>query len=54
MIVISDTSCVTNLLAIGEESLLERLFTEVVIPEAVWRELRREHAQIAEIGRAHV
>ena len=46
MIVISDTSCVTNLLAIGEESLLERLFTEVVIPEAVWRELRREHAQL--------
>ena len=46
MIVISDTSCVTNLLAIGEERLLERLFTEVVIPEAVGHELRREHAQL--------
>ena len=46
MIVISDTSCVTNLLAIGEEVLLERLFAEVVIPEAVWRELRQEHERL--------
>ena len=35
MIVVSDTSPLTALLAVGEACLLTELFTEVVIPEAV-------------------
>jgi predicted nucleic acid-binding protein len=32
MIVVSDTSCISNLLSIGREELLPRLFGEVLIP----------------------
>ena len=39
-------SCVTNLLAIGQETLLQRLFQEVVVPEPVWRELCAEHDRL--------
>jgi uncharacterized protein len=39
VIVVSDASAVTSLAAIGQLSLLERLFGTVVIPEAVFREL---------------
>ena len=35
MIVVSDTSPLTALLAVGEARLLPELFAEVVIPEAV-------------------
>ena len=40
MIVVSDTSPITNLAAVGQLDLLQRLFGEVVVPEAVARELR--------------
>jgi predicted nucleic acid-binding protein len=43
MIVVSDTSPITALLAIGEEDLLHDLFGGVVIPPAVQRELLRGH-----------
>lgn len=46
MIVVSDTSCVSNLLSIGHVSLLPRLFGEVLIPPAVERELVRFHTHL--------
>ena len=42
--IISDTSPINNLLLIGEIELLPRLFNEVLIPEAVFRELSHPRA----------
>ncbi len=39
MIVISDTSPITNLAAIGQLDLLHQLYGQVIIPETVFREL---------------
>ncbi len=39
MIVISDTSVITNLAAIEQLNLLPQLYHQVIIPEAVYREL---------------
>ncbi len=39
MLVISDTSFISNLALIGKLELLERLHDTVIIPEAVCREL---------------
>ena len=39
MIVISDTSAITNLAAIDQLTLLPLLYGQVIIPEAVYREL---------------
>ena len=39
MIVISDTSAITNLAAIQHLQLLSQLYNQVIIPEAVYREL---------------
>ncbi|KJH72586.1 DUF3368 domain-containing protein [Aliterella atlantica] len=39
MIVISDTSAITNLAAIQHLHLLSQLYKQVIIPEAVYREL---------------
>lgn len=39
MIVISDTSTITNLAAIQHLHLLPQLYDQVTIPEAVYREL---------------
>ncbi len=39
MIVVSDTSPVTNLAAIGRLDLLQKLYEKVIIPQAVYREL---------------
>ena len=46
MIVVSDTSPLTALLAVGEAELLPNLFNEVVIPEAVSAELLRSHPSL--------
>src|SRR5262245_3574483 len=46
MIVVSDTSGITALLQIGRAELLLKLYREVVIPQAVERELRRAHSSI--------
>ena len=55
MIVVSDTSPLTALLTVGEENLLPKLFTEVIIPEAVQVELLRNHARLPDWLRvAHV
>lgn len=42
MIVVSHTSPLTNLAAIGQFQLLHRLYEEVHISNAVWGELRTE------------
>lgn len=48
MIVVSDTSAITSLLQIGRADLLPGLFSGVVIPEAVARELQRNHPKLPE------
>lgn len=39
MIVVSDTSPITNLAAIGQLDLLRQLYDYIVIPEAVYSEM---------------
>lgn len=46
MIVVSDTSPITALLAVKQSELLLRLFGEVIIPEAVETELLRTHSAL--------
>ena len=41
MIVVSDTSPITNLAAINQLNLLQRLYTRLVIPTAVYNEMVR-------------
>lgn len=43
MIVVSDTSPLTALMAVGKADLLKTIFHDVVIPQAVETELRRSH-----------
>ena len=43
MIVVGDTSCLSNLLTIGHGHLLTELFGEVIVPPTVENELRRFH-----------
>jgi hypothetical protein len=54
MIVVSDTSPLTALLTVGQAELLERLFREVIIPQAVQVELLRTHATLPEWLRVQV
>lgn len=46
MIVVSDTSAITSLIQIRLERILPELFSRVLIPTAVWRELKDFHAQL--------
>lgn len=46
MIVVSDTSPITTLLQIGRADLLERLYQDVLIPEAVREELSHAHLSL--------
>jgi len=39
MIIVSDTSPITNLLKIGRVSLLQQIFKEIIIPNGVYEEL---------------
>lgn len=50
MIVISDTTPVISLLKIGRLDLLERLFGEVFIPDAVYAELTADKRFTEEAG----
>ena len=52
MIVVSNTSPLTNLAAIGQIGLLEVLFGQINIPEAVWQELHT--GEVAWPGRQEV
>lgn len=45
MIVVSDTSPITNLAAIGQLDLLRQLYQQVIIPEAVFQELMTQGGQ---------
>jgi predicted nucleic acid-binding protein len=54
MIVVSDTSCISNLLTIGEVHLLRDLFNEVIVPPAVETELRRFHPTLPAFVRSQV
>ena len=49
MLIISDTSPITNLIRIGQLDILEELFEEVVIPQQVYDELLNYENQKAEI-----
>ena len=46
MIVVSDTTAITTLLKAGEEYLLAKLFGTVIVPPAVWDELRAFHLRL--------
>ncbi len=46
MIVVSDTTAITSLLAIGRADLLRQVFGEVLIPSAVLRELTVVHTTV--------
>ena len=39
MVVVSNTSPITNLAAIGQLNLLQQLYNEIIIPQAVYQEL---------------
>ncbi|MCB0565980.1 MAG: hypothetical protein KDD01_16540 [Phaeodactylibacter sp.] len=41
MIIVSDTSVITNLYQIGQLDILEELFSEIVIPQGVYEELEK-------------
>src|SRR5687767_11122331 len=47
MIVVSDTTAITTLLKSGDEELLAKLFGTVIVPIAVWDELRAFHIALA-------
>jgi len=53
MIVVSDTSPVTNLLKIDEIELLKKLFGRIVIPVQVEKELSRIPSQHAKLQELH-
>src|SRR3954466_1280235 len=46
MIVVSDTIPLTCLFALNQVELLQRLFQDVVVPEAVRNELARTHTSL--------
>jgi len=46
MIVVSDTSAITSLLQTGRLDLLEKLFRQILIPEAVRNELLKTHSSL--------
>ena len=46
MIVVSDTTAITTLLKTGDEDLLAKLFGLVIVPPAVWNELRAFHSSL--------
>ena len=51
MIVVSDTTAITSLLAIGRADLLRQVFGEVLIPDAVLRELTVVHPTVPDFLR---
>ncbi len=46
MIVISYTSPLTSLILIDHEDILKQLYKDVIIPQAVYRELLKEHINL--------
>lgn len=56
MVVISDTSCISNLYQIGQLQLLTQLFQKIIIPVNVLKELNDFHSNdlIPEIEKFHI
>jgi predicted nucleic acid-binding protein len=54
MVVVSDTAPITTLLAIQQCALLQQLYTEVIIPAEVQRELLRFHSVLPEFLKVRV
>jgi len=50
MIVISDTSVITNLIRLGELDLLHQLFEKIIIPKKVYNELGKLPEQAAYVS----
>ena len=48
MIIVSDTTAITTLLKAGQEGLLREMFGSVIVPQAVWDELRAYHSRLPE------
>jgi len=48
MSVVSDTTAITTLLKANEQRLLQELFERVLVPQAVWDELKEFHAELPE------
>ena len=46
MIVISDTSPLKSLISIDHEDIIKQLYKDVIIPQAVYRELLKEHINL--------
>ena len=46
MIVVSDTTAITSLLKIHQAEVLQRLFVEIAVPEAVRNELLKYHSAV--------
>lgn len=46
MSVVSDTTAITTLLKAGQVELLQELFGQVYVPQAVWDELKAFHANL--------
>lgn len=46
MNIVSDTTAITTLLKAGESRLLQELFERVIVPQAVWDELREFHREL--------
>ncbi|MGB0930271.1 MAG: DUF3368 domain-containing protein [Chitinophagales bacterium] len=51
MLIVSDTSPITNLIRIGELELLQKLFGQVIIPQKVYDELAYYERQQEELDR---
>ncbi len=49
MLIVSDTSPITNLIQIGQLDILEQVFTQIIIPEKVYEELSVYEKQREEI-----
>lgn len=45
MIIVSDTSPITNLITIGKLDILKQVFQEIIIPDGVYQELQRKGGQ---------
>ena len=46
MITVSDTTAITTLLKAGQEDLLQKLFGNLIVPDAVWDELSVFHPNL--------
>jgi predicted nucleic acid-binding protein len=53
MNVVSDTTAITTLLKAGQQQLLQDLYGRVLVPQAVWDELKKFHSLLPEFIELH-